>query len=121
MNHDNLDFNRIDFVLLAFLRKNPRGVTAATVTLKLGLPMRSVVVSFRKLRKFQIVRGSGHVLHLTRLGRLWIHENQEKFAFSGEKNWRDVPAEFQQPQLPAFKPYAPLRNKVSKKIMQVVG
>lgn len=121
MSEIDLEVDKVDLAILALLRKNPRGISAGALTLKVGIPIRAVVKSFRKLRRFKFARESGSVLHLTRTGRQWINNNQSMFAFSGEKPWREVPSDFKQPQLRPFKPYAPLRSKVSKKILRVEG
>lgn len=114
MNDIDDEIDKVDRLMLLMLRTRPQGVAASAASLRVGVPMRSIVKSFRKLRRLKLVREREAMLFLTKQGRKWILENQSDFAFSGEKSWRRVPEHFLRPQLRPFTPYAPLRNKMPK-------
>lgn len=113
------EIENVDVLMLSMLRKRPHGVAASAASLRVGVPMRSIVKSFRKLRKMKLVRERDSVLYLTKFGRQWILDNQSHFAFSGEKTWRLVPEEFRQPQQRPYTPYAPLRSKMPRRAFRV--
>jgi len=53
-------------------------------------------------------------LFLTSKGRNWLYQNQEQFAFSGKKIWRETPDRFLESQRPIWSPYAPKVSKLDK-------
>lgn len=114
MNDIDHEIDKVDRLMLLMLRTRPQGVAASAASLRVGVPMRSIVKSFRKLRRMKLVREREAMLFLTKQGRKWILENQSDFAFSGEKSWRQVPEDFLRPPLRPFTPYAPLRSKMPK-------
>lgn len=114
MNDIGDEIDKVDRLMLLMLRTRPQGVAASAASLRVGVPMRSIVKSFRKLRRLKLVRERDAMLFLTKQGRKWILENQSEFAFSGEKSWRRVPEDFLRPPLRPFTPYAPLRSKMPK-------
>lgn len=101
-------------LILSVLMKSPKGISVGLMQMRLGVSLSDIAKAFRSLRALEYVDGDTETLRLTKVGRDWIMENQDQFAFSGEKVWRRVPEEFCQPPHPAHRPYAPITSKLSR-------
>lgn len=103
-----------ELLFLTYLRTRPRGASAGAMALKVGIPLPRIIKAIRNLQHRNFLHDDNGVLRLTKEGRFWISENQNNFAFSGRKSWREIPNRFTQQRLDAYKPYAPLRSKMPK-------
>lgn len=95
------------------------GIYIGYLAVKIGIPVNAAAKAFTELEKFGLLTRDGNVLRLTTKGRGWIMENQKNFAYSGEKNWREIPENFKGNTIDAFKPYAPKRSQLSKRIFGI--
>lgn len=108
------DLSRVEFLLMKYALFKSSGLFVADITSKFGVPIRDVAAAFSTLRSYGFLTAKGSVLSLTKKGRNWIMENQDKFTFEGQKNWRQVPDVYKGSTLSAFKPYAPRKSRLSK-------
>lgn len=104
--------SKTENILMARALRTPSGIEIGGVTSKLGLPLKSVAIAFRRLRKLGFLEQKGESLYLTKRGRSWIFENQQQFAFFERRVWREVPERFEAETIAPYKPYAPLRSKL---------
>ncbi|MEP6018227.1 MAG: hypothetical protein ABJ251_07060 [Paracoccaceae bacterium] len=111
----NEKLSRVEQVLMKRALNAPDGIYVAEITTNLGISVRDVSIAFKSLRSRGFFTSKGSTLVLTSKGRGWIMANQEMFAFTGEKQWRDVPERFTSSSILPFQPYAPRISKLSKK------
>lgn len=101
-------------VLLSQARLRPDGLTAWLLTTKIGISLRDAATAFRELSSLGMMEERESALFLTAKGRSWIYQNQNQFAFSGKKQWREVPREFMNTPRAIWAPYAPKISRLDK-------
>jgi len=104
----------IELVLLRKAFRTTSGISVGTITTKMGISIRDASRAFRGLRKQGFLREQKGSLILTQRGRAWIMQNQDLFAFSGKKVWREVPQEYVADRIQPFEPYAPRISKLHR-------
>lgn len=109
-----IKLSSVEVVLLKAALRASDGIFVGGITARLGISMSDAVSAFRSLRRHGFLKQRGASLHLTSRGRGWIMENQSLFAFTGEKNWRQVPSNFKSNKMRPFEPYAPRISKLSR-------
>ncbi|MFC3614533.1 hypothetical protein ACFORG_12225 [Lutimaribacter marinistellae] len=111
---NNKLLSRVELTLMERALRAPDGIFVAEITRSSGISVRETANAFKNLRGRGFLSSKGSTLVLTSKGRGWIMANQEMFAFSGNKPWRDVPARFKSSQSLPFQPYAPRISKLSR-------
>lgn len=101
-------------LLLSQARFRPEGLTAWLLTGRVGISLRDAASAFRELQALGFMEEKEERLLLTPKGRSWLYKNQDKFAFSGKKSWREVPEHFVKSRMPLWAPYAPKVSKLDK-------
>lgn len=100
--------------MLSQARFRPEGLTAWLLTGRVGISLRDAATAFRELQALELMEEKDNRLFLTTKGRNWIYQNQDQFAFSGKKIWREIPERFVETRRPVWAPYAPKVSKLDK-------
>jgi hypothetical protein len=114
-----ITLSRIKITLLKRALKSTDGIFVGEITAKMGISIKDAVAAFRTLRRLGFLKQQSSALRLTSKGRSWIMENQNMFAFTGEKTWRRVPDHYRSNTIRPVEPYAPRLTKLSKKAFGV--
>lgn len=110
--------SKVEIILMQRAFKAPDGIFIGGITSSLGISVRDAADAFRNLRGHGFLEVDNSVLKLTSQGRKWIFDNQNLFAFSGEKSWREVPEDFKSNVIGPFEPYAPRLSKIPKAVLK---
>jgi len=101
--------------LLKMVFRSADGLDIGALTWKHGISISEAFQVFSSLKNRRLVTKRGQRLVLTAEGRTWVIENQDLFAFEGEKEWRQVPAHYEANRIEKYEPYAPRRSLIDRK------
>ena len=100
-------------LILRLALESGSGLIIGRLTIKYGSSVSEIFKAYTTLSADGFLRMDDGMIVLTPLGRNWINENQNLFAFGGRKPWRDVPSCFRASKIAPFEPYAPRRSRLS--------
>lgn len=105
----------IELMIVRILMTQNSSVFAGTIMERHGVSYRDLINSLNLLESDGFVSVKDTIISITRLGRKWALENQDKFRNDRMHEFSKVPEKIQRPMLQPFAPYVPRISKLDPK------